>query len=243
MPIQYVVTKLNSSYKTFRVFQTMNSAIIKSYFTNDLITLKKKWASTALKVLNIETKVIGAPRQSGPLLLLGNHISYLDIPLIMAVAPQVSFLSKQELKRWPIIGPAAKKAHTIFVKRGCAESRSLTRQIIEDSLSNEKALIAAFPAGTTTMNETISWRHGLFHTAHSKKIKIQPFRIHYSTKRTVAYIDDDRFFPHLFKLSHLKKIHAVIEFHEPVDIVDPVLCSLRWQTWTQENIHLTTSDI
>lgn len=234
MPYRALLKKVSPTLKTAHIFQKMNVSIVKSYFTKDLVRLKQKWAEGVLHTLNVKAKVIGKPRQHGPLLLLGNHISYLDIPLLMSIVPQVSFLSKQEVSRWPIVGAATKRAHTIFVKRGSPESRAQTKKIIETSLAKNKSLIAAFPAGTTTMKEQIPWRYGLFETAFVRKIKIQPFRIRYAPKRKVAFIDDDEFLTHLHQMADLKKIHAVIEFHEPVDVIDPVKCSQKWQAWTQE---------
>lgn len=234
MPYKKLMKNLKPTVKTVQIFNTLNKSIFKSYFTKDFQKLKQQWATDVLGLLNVELKVIGTPKLKGPLLLLGNHISYLDIPVIMSVVPQVSFLGKHEASRWPIIGAAAKRADTIFVKRGSPESRAQSKKIIEKSLAKEKAMIAAFPSGTTTLKENVPWRYGLFETAYVRKVKIQPFRIRYAPKRKVAYIDDDQLLPHVHQLTGLKKIHAVIEFHEPVDVIDPIKCSQRWQKWTTQ---------
>jgi len=236
MPYKYLLNKLQPSIKTVQIFQKLNSSIFKSYFTNDLVSLKQEWAKSVLNILNIQVTVIGKPVHKGPLLLLGNHISYLDIPLLMSIVPEVSFLSKQEVKFWPVIGAATKRANTIFVKRGSPNSRAKSKKIIEHSLDKKKSIIAAFPSGTTTLNEKTPWRYGLFETAFVRKTKIQPFRIRYAPKRKVAFIDDDQFLPHLTQLTRLKKIHAVIEFHDPVDVHDPITCSQRWQAWSKKGI-------
>lgn len=234
MPYTNLFKKMKPTVKSAKILKKMNTSILKSYFTKDLVALKKKWATESLDILDVKVTLIGKPHHKGPLLLLGNHISYLDIPLLMSVVPEVSFLSKKEIKYWPVIGAATKRAHTIFVKRGSPESRAQSKKIIEKSLSKDKSVIAAFPAGTTTMRESIPWRYGLFETAFVRKVKIQPFRIRYVPKRKVAFIDDDEFLPHILELSRLKKIHAVIEFHEPVDVIDPIQCSQRWHKWAQE---------
>lgn len=234
MKMKAILKKMTPALKAAYVFQRMNFYILKSYIAKDIVAIKKRWAQELLQILNSEVKVIGTPVQKGPLLLLGNHISYADIPVIMSVVPAVSFLSKQEIARWPIIGTATRRAHTVFVKRGSPESRAESKKIIENSLTKNHSIIAAFPAGTTSLQETIPWRYGLFETAFQKKIKVQPFRIRYTPMREVAYIDDDEFLLHLHNLAQLKKIKAEIEFHEPVEIIDPVACSQKWQAWTQE---------
>ncbi|MFZ3230583.1 MAG: lysophospholipid acyltransferase family protein [Pseudobdellovibrio sp.] len=234
MPYKALIKKINPALKSAYIFQRMNYFILKSYFSKDLVHVKKAWAQDLLNILNSNVTIIGKPVHKGPLLLIGNHISYADIPVIMSIVPQVSFLSKSEVALWPIIGAATRRAQTIFVKRGSPESRAQSKKIIEKSLTKDKALIAAFPAGTTSMKETIPWRYGLFETAFVRKIKIQPFRLRYAPQRKVAFIDDDDFLPHLHQLAKQKKIHVVIEFHEPVEVLDPIKCSQRWQKWTQE---------
>jgi 1-acyl-sn-glycerol-3-phosphate acyltransferase len=49
--------------------------------------------------------------------LVGNHLSYLDIPLLMQSSPNISFVAKEEVGRWPVIGAGAHALNTIFVKR------------------------------------------------------------------------------------------------------------------------------
>jgi 1-acyl-sn-glycerol-3-phosphate acyltransferase len=234
MPYQALLKKIKPSIKVAYIFERLNFYIIKSYFARDLVQVKKEWAQELLKIINAKVTVLGNPRQKGPLLLLGNHVSYADVPIIMSVAPQVSFLSKKEISWWPIVGAATRRAHTIFVQRNSHESRAKSKKTIEKSLTNDKALIAAFPAGTTSVQENIEWRYGLFETAYVRKIKIQPFRIRYVPLRKVAFVGDDEFLPHLHNLLKIKKIRAVIEFHEPVDVDDPIECSGKWHSWAQE---------
>ena len=234
MPYKALLNTVAPTLKTAYIFKRLNFYILKSYFSNDFVSVKKQWANELLKILNANVTVKGTPIHKGPLLLLGNHMSYADIPVIMSVVPEVSFLSKSEVAWWPIIGTATKRAHTIFVKRGSPESRAETKKIIEMNLTKNKAIIAAFPAGTTSLKEDIPWRFGLFETAFNNKIKIQPFRLKYTPLRELAYIDDDELLPHLQQMAKLKKIHVEIEFHEPVDVIDPEKCSQRWQAWAQQ---------
>ncbi|OFZ30677.1 MAG: hypothetical protein A2622_13485 [Bdellovibrionales bacterium RIFCSPHIGHO2_01_FULL_40_29] len=219
--------------KTVTIFFHLSLQLLRSHFREDISLLKQCWAQKFLKYLNIELQVVGNPHFTGPLILLGNHISYTDIPLLMACHSKISFLSKSEIKKWPLIGRAAKKMNTVFVERHSTQSRFEAKLQIAQSLQKNNALLAAFPSGTTSLKETTPWRHGLFQIAVENKIPVQFFKIHYTNARSIAYIDDDTFLSHLFNLTKIKKIIATIEFHEPVLIKNPIQCSQKWQKWTQ----------
>ena len=135
------------------------------------------------------------------------YICYLDIIVLFAAAPHSVFLAKSEVSHWPIIGPAARKIGTIFVKRDSKESREKSKIKIEQLLTNPntRTQIAVFPSGTTTLFEEKPWKKGLFEIAKSTQTQIQPFRIHYSHPRECAYIDDDQLFTSLMKLFSISK--------------------------------------
>lgn len=197
-----------------------------------LSDLKTSWAQKVLSRLGAEVTLQGRPTAGEAVLFVGNHISYLDIPLLMSVAGNISFVAKHELSRWPLFGEAAKKAETIFVKRESGLSRKNTRATIHKALREGKR-IALFPSGTTCLREDKPWRRGAFEIACEENVWVQPFRISYTPLRTVAYIDNDFFPVHLVKLFRAGHLRADIEFHEPVKIVNPEQDALYWQSWTQ----------
>src|SRR5262245_24873265 len=67
-------------------------------------------------VLRVRTRVVGTPQRDKPTLVLANHVSWLDIPVISAVTP-IAFVAKSEIADWPVVGVAAKLLGTIFVDR------------------------------------------------------------------------------------------------------------------------------
>lgn len=92
--------------------------------------------------------VHGALSRERPLLLLANHVSWLDIPVLSAVAP-VSFVAKAEMRTWPIFGWLARAQRTVFVDR--ADRRGAGRQA--DALAERlKAgdVMVLFAEGTTS---------------------------------------------------------------------------------------------
>lgn len=194
------------------------------------------WAEEILKHLKVEVTVKGKVENQGPLLLVGNHISYLDIPLLLKAAPSVSFVSKKEVASWPVIGSTARRIETIFVERENGSSRAKARAEILKSFTEENKQVAVFPSGTTCVFEKKDWKRGIFEIAHESQVKVQPFRICYFPLRAVAYIDDDIFFPHLMNLVSHQKIEAEIEFHPPIVISNPTFDRIHWQRWAQKLI-------
>jgi len=205
--------------------------------SSDLTTLnqeKMSWAHDILNRLNVDLEISGTANPDPSLLFVGNHISYLDIPLLYASVNGMSFVSKHEIKRWPVFGKGAEKLDTVFVKRGNDSSRKDARKSIEDALKQGKRIVI-FPSGTTSIDGKKSWRKGAFEIAANTKLWVQPFRLSYMPLRDVAYIDNDFFPHHLYKLFHVKEVTAKIEFHEPIKIDDPIKDCLTWQSWAQQS--------
>lgn len=195
--------------------------------------LKMEWARSTLTRLKVDLEVKGEAVNGPSMLFVGNHISYLDIPLLMATVNKISFVAKHEISQWPVFGHGAKKIETVFVKREDGDSRKSARKAIHAALDDGKR-IAIFPSGTTCISETTSWRRGGFEIAHDKDVYVQPFRLSYFPLRAVAYIDQDFFPTHLYGLLGLKRIEAKIEFHEPVKIKDAIRDCEYWHHWSKE---------
>lgn len=194
--------------------------------------LKKVWAKKILNIVNVDFEIIGSPAHDAGILFLGNHISYLDIPLLMAICDDISFVAKAEIKSWPVIGTAAALIGTVFVKRELKQSRQQAKLQIGEQLKNQKR-IAMFPSGTTCISESKPWRTGPFEIAFQTTTKVQPFRITYLPLRDAAYIDDDNFIKHVFNLFKHKQIKARIEFHRPVQITEISADCEYWQKWSK----------
>lgn len=198
----------------------------------DLAALKQSWAEEMLSRLGVKVQITGPISLKPGLLYVGNHMSYLDIPLLMAAAPSIAFVAKKEIGDWPLFGDGARALETIFVQRENAENRGLARQTIAATLA-EGRRVAVFPSGTTSLDEGKVWRRGVFEIAQAQKTEIQPFRIRYSPLRTAAFIDKDALIPHMSKLMTERGVSAQIEFHAPVPVRDAARCCERWQSWTR----------
>jgi 1-acyl-sn-glycerol-3-phosphate acyltransferase len=167
-----------------------------------------------LKIFGYSADVTGAIPKNG--LLVSNHLSYLDILAISATTPAV-FVSKADVRRWPLFGWLAALAGTVFVER---ERRTLVVEVnreIQTAL-DEGVLVVIFPEGTSSNGETIlPFRTSLLEPAARGGHEIATGWIHYElddgdAKQEVCYWGDHSFFPHLINLLGKKSVRATIRF-------------------------------
>lgn len=95
------------------------------------IERRQRWTCLFMKrlvaALPFDVKVVGELPQR-PMLWVSNHVSWTDIPLLGMLTP-LSFLSKAEVRHWPVAGWLAEKAGTLFIRRGGGDSQRLREQI------------------------------------------------------------------------------------------------------------------
>ena len=202
---------------------------------NDLQGFITSWANQALPLLNLQLDRVGPtlPLQQ-PTLFVGNHLSYLDIPLLMSQVPVV-FLGKAEIAKWPILGSAGQLAGVVFVKRDSDGSRREATRAILDCLQNRGMSLGLFPAGTTTLEEDRPWRAGAFRIARAGKIPVQPFRLTYEPRAKAAFVGKDALLPHLYRLLRSGPVKARIEFGEPLMIEDPHAAAQTCWAWSRDS--------
>lgn len=185
-----------------------------------------------LELLGVTYSRKGQPVTSEPVLLVGNHISYLDILLLYAEA-HITFLAKAELGSWPFFGRTMRAGGTVFVHRQNSGSRREARLAISQAILRDGKQVVVFPEGTTSL-EPKPWRIGAFEVAQAAGFTVQPFRLRYSPARTCAFIGEDALVPHLWKLIRTPGVEASIEFGKPVKIENAEKDSARLATWVNQ---------
>jgi 1-acyl-sn-glycerol-3-phosphate acyltransferase len=153
-----------------------------------------------------------------PMLWLSNHVSWTDIPLLGMLAP-LSFLSKAEVRTWPIAGWLALKAGTLFIRRGSGDSRLLQKQMCNHLQQDTDLLI--FPEGTTTDGRALRTFHGrLLSSAIEAGVMLQPVAIKYTrdgkADPIAPFIGDDDL------LSHLKRLFANEQGDVHIQLLTPI---------------------
>lgn len=138
----------------------------------------RRWAGQLLAILGIRLQMHGVPSGDRPLMLVGNHVSWLDIFAVDAVLP-VRFVAKKEVRSWPFVGWLSARCGTLFIDR--AQRRDTTRinQLVTSAI-NAGDVFAVFPEGTTTDGSTLLKFHAsLLQPAMDAQAAVQPFAIRY----------------------------------------------------------------
>lgn len=178
------------------------------------------WAAHMLTLIGIDLKVTGAPPAQGPVLLVANHISWLDI-LVMHAARHCRFVSKSDVKHWPLIGRLATGAGTLYIER---ESRRDAMRVVHHMAERlrEGDILAVFPEGTTSDGVTLLPFHAnLLQAAISADAPVQPVALKFIDRRTgvlslaPCYIGDDTLVGSIWRTLSAPDICAVVAFGEP----------------------------
>jgi len=136
------------------------------------------WSRAFLRLLDISITSHGAPH-AGRKLLVANHVSWLDILAINAVLP-AHFVSKSEVKRWPLVGRLVSGAGTLYIER--ARPRDAMRVVhkMAEALAAGDT-VAIFPEGTTSEGHTLLPFHAnLLQAAVATASPVQPVLLRYS---------------------------------------------------------------
>jgi 1-acyl-sn-glycerol-3-phosphate acyltransferase len=173
-----------------------------------------KWCAKCVQRLGIRYSVHGDPPASG--LLVSNHLSYLDIMIYGAVMRSV-FVSKAEVKKWPVFGWLTSMAGTVYVDR---TRRSDTRNANEGiSRALRQGLpVVVFPEGTSSGGgNVLPFYPSLFEPAVENSVPVTAAYLSYevdggNVAEDVAYWGAMTFFPHLLRLLSLREIRATIRF-------------------------------
>ncbi len=140
----------------------------------------RDWSRGLLDILAVRLRVTGVrPETHGaPLMLVANHVSWLDIYVINAVQP-ACFVAKSEIRAWPVIGWLSEKTGTLFIQR--ARRRDIVRvnerltQVMRDGDP-----VVVFPEATTTDGATvIKFHSSLLQPAVLAGAVLQPVAIRY----------------------------------------------------------------
>src|SRR5438093_6339950 len=93
------------------------------FFKLDLArTLPPAYHRLVCRILGIRVAVQGQLTKGRPLLIVGNHSSYLDIEVFGSLIPG-SFVAKAEIARWPFFGWLAKLQRSVFIERRSSKAR------------------------------------------------------------------------------------------------------------------------
>jgi len=171
-------------------------------------------------ICGLRVKVSGKIANSRPLLLVSNHLSYLDVLVLGAKTP-AHFTPKSEVASWPVIGAICRLLNAVFIERKIGKVRDAGTKIKDTLAAGE--IISLFAEGTTgNGRHLLPFKSSLFSIAEEKigdkEVWIQPAIICY--KRIgglpiasaqwpqIAWYGDMELAPHLWQLLQLGKIEV-----------------------------------
>lgn len=178
------------------------------------------WSAKLLRILGVRLEAGVPPQFDHGALLVANHVSWLDIFVIHA-ARRVHFVSKHEIRNWPIVGWLAHQAGTLFIQR--ARKHDTARINAEmHALLQDGAWVAVFPEGTSTDGRQLNrFLPSLFQPAVRENLPVVPAGLRYQTPdghytAAAAYIDDMSFGQSLWKIAGEREIVARLDFGNPL---------------------------
>ncbi|MFE8072655.1 lysophospholipid acyltransferase family protein [Marinobacteraceae bacterium S3BR75-40.1] len=167
--------------------------------------------------LGYRVRVEGQPVIDAPVLYVSNHISWTDIPVLLAQTP-LRFLAKKEVGKWPVIGWLAREGGTLFIDRGKGQSGQVRQQIAQALGDGDSVLV--FPEGTTSDGTGVLPFHGrLLAAAADADVPVQPITLGYRRRgqpdTIVPFIGNDDFHRHLWRLLRYPGLEVTVIYHRP----------------------------
>lgn len=133
-------------------------------------------------MLGVTPHIKGAFPETGQCLVVSNHVSWIDIVVLSAVAP-LSFVAKREVASWPLFGWLAKLQRTVFVDRERRHSTGHSRGELETRLAAGDRVVL-FPEGTSHDGASVlPFKSSFFAAATAPEIAIVPVTLAYTQQR------------------------------------------------------------
>jgi len=185
-----------------------------------------QWSRQVLRVLGVHLQVLGAAPQAGPVLVVANHLSWLDIVVLNAAQP-CRFVSKADVRHWPVLGRLVQASGTLFIERDSRRDALRVVHRMADALRAGDRL-ALFPEGTTGAGDTVLPFHAnLLQAALVTDCPVQPVGLAYLHGQGQAllgeaprhpaavYVGDTTLLASLWRTACASGLQATLRWGEP----------------------------
>ena len=169
--------------------------------------LVRRWCRALVRAAGVRVRITGAAPPGGGVLLVANHISWLDIPLLAAVRP-ARMLAKTEIRRWPVAGPLAARDRLRALPQTVARITATLRA---------GAAVGVFPEGSTWCGRAQGeFRRAVFQAALDAGVPVQPVRLRYrladgSPGTAAAFVGDDPLLASLWRVASARHLVAEVD--------------------------------
>jgi 1-acyl-sn-glycerol-3-phosphate acyltransferase len=186
------------------------------------VALIRRWSRQLLRMLKIEARVHwrhdgGLP---GNVLIVANHISWLDIFVLNALQP-ARFIARADLKDWPVVGRLIANVGTLFIERERRrDTHAVNRHTVEALARGD--LVAVFPEGTTSDGTgLLKFHSSLLQSIVDAEGHMQPVAIRYRTPAdrhcaAPAYVGELSLWGSFWRVTGERGINAELHMMQPV---------------------------
>jgi 1-acyl-sn-glycerol-3-phosphate acyltransferase len=177
------------------------------------------WAAKMLAVLGIAFECEGTPLRRACLIVV-NHVSWLDIMALHAVVPEARFVSKADVKAWPLVSRLVDGAGTLYLERERKRDALRVVHAVAEALAAGE-VIAIFPEGTTsTGHGLLPFHANLLQAAIATATPVQPVALRFSdathrVSEAVEFIGATSLFESLWQTSCGDGVRARLTFLPP----------------------------
>ena len=175
------------------------------------------WSQQLLGIMGITVQVHGQPPAAGPVLLVSNHISWLDIPAIHA-ARNCRFVAKADIRHWPLVSMLATGCGTLFIERTSRRDAMRVVHQMADAL-RQGDVLAVFPEGTTGDGRTMLPFHAnLLQAALVTNTPAQPVALKFVDTATgqptyaPSFVGDETLLGSVWRTLSAPPITAIVRF-------------------------------
>ncbi|HSW03398.1 MAG TPA: lysophospholipid acyltransferase family protein [Aquabacterium sp.] len=177
------------------------------------------WAGKQLRLLGVRQTVDGEFRPGGAL-LVANHVSWLDIVLIHSACPHARFVSKADVKHWPLVNQLTMAADTLYIER---ENKRDAVRVVHQMAAALAAgdTVAVFPEGTTGDGHALLPFHAnLLQAAVTTGTPVQAVALRYSqpghaVSPAVAWVGDVTLLQSLWSIAAADGLQAGVRVLPP----------------------------
>jgi 1-acyl-sn-glycerol-3-phosphate acyltransferase len=181
------------------------------------------WHRNIAKSLGVPVRVYGTPNREATL-FVSNHISSFDIPALGSVLP-ARFLSKIEIRNWPLMGWLATRAGTLYIERGGRQAAANANRVMAEALSL-KHNVVLFAEGTVTDGNVKRFHSRLLQSAVDAGAWVQPVAIRYPdpdgglVHPAALFIDDASLKKLAARMLTARQLEVEIHFGEALSAVN-----------------------
>ncbi|MBZ3905342.1 lysophospholipid acyltransferase family protein [Streptomyces griseiscabiei] len=173
------------------------------------------WCRWTVRASGVRVRITGTAPATGGLLLVANHVSWLDIPLLGAVRP-ARMLAKSDIRAWPVAGPLVARGGVLFIERDRIRALPETVARVADAL-RAGAAVVAFPEGSTWCGRAQGrFRRAVFQAALDADVPVQPVRVRYRStgggaSTAPAYVGDDSLLSSVWRVVSATDVVAEVD--------------------------------